>query len=414
MIPGMTVTGTSFSRVIAAEVVSNFGSMMSRLAIPWMAVLLLGATPWQMGLLAVADQLAGALAALALGSLIDRRPKRTAMVAADLARALLLGLLALASVRGGLSFALLVAVAAASGVLDMAFELARSAWIAKAAPPDALSRRNAQIAAGAAVSESLAFAVAGAAFQWAGGVAALLVDAASYLVSAVLLRPVSEPAPAPPVTAAMATKRTRTGEALQLLVGRSSLRTLAVLDVLVALSAGVGVSSYMIYVTRELALSTALLGVVFALGGAGSALGAALAPRLGRRLGSGRALAWGLVAAALGSAFVPLAGSAGGAMTALLAAQQLVGDSGQVAYAIHDRTLRQTLVPADALARIDAAIRTLGQSALVAGALGGGLFASAYGARLGLWLSTALLAAAAVVALAAFRRPAVPPSRSID
>ncbi|MBK8526821.1 MAG: MFS transporter [Rubrivivax sp.] len=91
----------SFRRVIAAEVVSNFGSMMSRLAIPWLAVLALGATPWQMGLLAVADVLAGATAAIGIGVLVDRWPKRAAMVAADVARAALLVGLALAAARGG-------------------------------------------------------------------------------------------------------------------------------------------------------------------------------------------------------------------------------------------------------------------------------------------------------------------------
>jgi len=402
-----------FGHVIAAEVVSNFGSMMSRIAIPWLAVLTLGANPWQMGLLAVADRLAGALTALAMGIAIDRLPKRSVMVRADVARSLLLALLALAATTGRLSFALLVVVAAAGGVLDMAFELARSAWIAQAVPAPALSQRNAQLSAGAAISESLAFAITGVVFQWLGGVAALLVDGLSYLASALLLRRVGEPEPEPPADGNR--RHTTLAEALRLMLGHPALRALAALDVLVALSAGVGVSSYMIYVSRDLALSTGLLGLVFALGGAGSAIGAALAPRAGRRLGHGRALAWGLAAAALGSALVPLAGSAGAGVVLLLAAHQLVGDAGQTGYAIHDRTLRQTLVPSDALARVDAAIRTLGQCALVAGALGGGAFATGYGTRGGLWLSAALLAAAALLAWAAFGHTAgSAESRSID
>ena len=423
IIGGMTTaSAASFRRVIAAEVVSNFGSMMSRLAIPWLAVLMLGATPWQMGLLAVADVLAAAVAALALGVAIDRRPKRAVMVAADIARTALLGLLALAAAGGSMSFVALLGAAAAGGVLGMAFELARSAWIAQAAPADELSRRNAQLAAGGAISEAAAFAITGAVFQWIGGIAVLAVDALSYLVSAALLRRVDEPAHAVAADGVVAAEAgepvspratTSLSEALRLLLRHTSLRTLAMLDGLVALAMGVASSCYMIFVSRELALSTAVLGVVFALGGAGSALGAAVAPRTGRRIGSGQALAWGLVAAAIGSAFIPLASGAGLAAIGLLAAHQLIGDAGLVSHHIHDRTMRQTLVPADALARVDGAMRTLDQAAVVAGALGGGAFATAYGARPGMWLSTALLGVAALVALASFRRTPAAASRSI-
>ena len=417
MIAPMTpALAAGFRRVIAAEVVSNFGSMMSRLAIPWLAVLMLAATPWQMGLLAIADVFAGAAAALALGVAVDRLPKRATMVAADIARTVLLGLLVWAAAAGRISFAALLVAAAASGVLGIAFELARSAWIAQATRAGELSRRNAQLAAGGAVSEATAFAITGVVFQWIGAVAALCVDALSYLVSAALLRRVEEPAREPLVTQAQsagAGSDTTLADALRRLVGRHELRMLGVLELLVALAMGVASTSYMIYVSRDLALPTSVLGLVFALGGAGSALGAALAPRSGRRVGHGRALAWGVFAAAVGSAFIPLASGAGLAAIGLLAAHQLIGDAGFVMYGVHDRTLRQTLVPADALARVDAALRTLGQAARVAGALGGGALATAYGARLGLWVSTALLVFAAGVALAALRPSAVPASRSI-
>ena len=72
---------SAFRRVFAAEVVSTFGSLMSRLAIPWLAVLVLKAEPTAMAWLAMADVAAGALAALLLGALVDRWPKRRTMIA---------------------------------------------------------------------------------------------------------------------------------------------------------------------------------------------------------------------------------------------------------------------------------------------------------------------------------------------
>jgi len=94
-----------FRRVLAAEVVSNFGSMLSRLALPWLAALALAATPLHIGWLVVADVAAGAFGALVLGAAIDRAPKRAMMLVCDLLRAAVLAVLAVLAhrslLRGG-------------------------------------------------------------------------------------------------------------------------------------------------------------------------------------------------------------------------------------------------------------------------------------------------------------------------
>lgn len=418
MITAPTASATSFRRVIGAEVVSNFGSMMSRLAIPWLAVLTLGATPFEMGLLAVADVVAAAVAALGLGVFIDRHRKRAVMIGADLASAALVAALALGAATATLGFTTLLLAAAASSVLTMAFQLARSAWFAQAAARGDLGRRNAQLEAGSAISESLAFGLTGVLFQWFGSVVALAVDAASYLVSALLLRGIDEPRTASvasasagaaeasasaAVEARASTAATQARDALGFVLRSRPLRALALLEMLVAGHLGIATTSYMIYVSRDLGVGTGVLGFVFAAGGIGAAIGAALAPRMARRVGEGRALAGGLGLLAAGSVLVPLAGDAGVLAIALLVAQQIVGDAGHVGYSIHDRTLRQTLAPPEALARVDAAIRTLGQAALLAAALGGGWFASAHGARAGLWLSAAFAVMAALATVLLLR-----------
>jgi len=243
-------------------------------------------------------------------------------------------------------------------------------------------------------------------FQWAGAVVALLIDALSYLTSALLLRHVAEVRvdTAGAASGSPSAAHTTLRQALAFVARDPQLRTLALLEMLVASGMGIAGTSYMIYVTRDLGLPTAILGLVFAVGGIGSAIGAALAPRLGRSIGGGRALAWGLTMALLGNLFAPLASGAGLIAIALLVAQQLIGDAGLVAYGIHDRTLRQTLAPPDALARVDAALRSLGQAAAVAAALAGGWFATGHGAHNGLWLSAGFLGVAATVAWVAWWR----------
>ena len=153
----------------------------------------------------------------------------------------------------------------------------------------------------------------------------------------------------------------------------------------------------MIYVARDIGFATGILGLIFALGGAGSVAGAYVAVRLGRLVGHRAALTSGLALAAVGAACVPIATGPTLFAIALLAAQQIIGDAGYTVYHVHDRTMRQTAVPAPLLARVDGAMRTLGYSATLAGALGGGWLASVLGARAGLVTTAVLLAAGAAV-----------------
>ena len=392
---------SGFGRVLAAEAASNFGSMLSRLAIPWVATLLLDATPWEMGLLLVADIAAGACASLFLGAAVDRSDKRRTMLLADALRALLLGGLALAAATAHLSMAGLLLAAAAGGLLGMAFELARSAWMAQRLAHDELATRNAQLAVASSVSETAAFALGGFLYQGWGAVVALTVDAASYLASALCLRGVPAAPPArhaAPDTAPDASAWGEVREGLVALVGSPAMRGLAALEVLLALAGSLTGTCYMIFVARELGLSPATIGVVAALGGLGALAGAAWAPRLGRLRGSPRALAAGLAVTAIGALCIPLAPWAGAWAVALLVAHQVVGDAGATVQEVHNRTMRQTLVAPHLLARVDGGLRTVGQVAQLAGALAGGLFATWAGVRAGLGLAAGLLVLAALQA----------------
>lgn len=122
-----------FTRVLAAEGISNFGAMLSRLAIPWLAMLTLDAKPSQ----------------------------SAAMLLCDALRAGVLALLAWGAWRGGLTFTLLLVAAAAGGVMTVGFELARSAWMSQRAGLGDLSERNAQLSVAGSVSEAVAFSGCG-------------------------------------------------------------------------------------------------------------------------------------------------------------------------------------------------------------------------------------------------------------
>jgi Na+/melibiose symporter-like transporter len=391
-------------RVIAAEGVSNFGSMLSRLAIPWVATLMLDATPAAMAWLLVADVVAAAVGALLLGPLIDRSPKRTAMLWCDGLRALALAAVALAAWLGWVTMPLLIAAAAAGGLLTMAFELARSAWVAQRTLADELSRGNARLSVAGSLSETAAFAIGGWLYQGLGAALALALDALSYLGSALLLRGVDE---APRVAALLPSGVSPWRQWLheqrdgwRTLLDHPSLRALAAIEALRAFGFALAGTSYMVYVTRDLALATGIQGLVFALGAVGAIAGAAVATRLGSRIGPGRAMALGLALAAIGAACIPLAEGAGVTAIALLIAHQIVGDGGITIHDVHDRTLRQSAVGPEWLARVDAGIRSGGQVTTLFGAAVGGAIGTLGSARSVLVLSALVLGASALWAWA--------------
>jgi hypothetical protein len=236
---------------------------------------------------------------------------------------------------------------------------------------------------------------------------ALLVDALSYLVSMSCLRGIKEaPRPAAQAAASWSLVWQETREGLAALAGNATLRGLARLQVLTALAQSVAGTSYMIFVARDIALPTGLLGMVFATGALGALLGASWAARLGLRFGAARTMALGLALACLGAACVAGVPDAGWLGVALLVAQQLIGDAGQVLHEVHERTLRQTALGSEWLARVDGGIRSVGQLASLAGAMLGAALATAAGARAALVLYACLLAAAAFMAwrMASLRR----------
>jgi MFS family permease len=404
----------SFRRVFAAEVVSTFGSLMSRLAIPWLAVLVLKAEPTAMAWLAMADVAAGALAALLLGALVDRWPKRLTMIAADLMRAAMLFTVPVMALLDRLSIGWLVIVVAVNGALSVAFELAQSAWIARSTAQDDLTQRNSTLAAGSAATEAVSFSLTGWLFQWLGAVVVMVADALTYVASALLLVKISEPPPLKEETPAAATFRGRlralvseVQAGMRAVAADPVLRGLAVVATLVAFATSFAATTYMIYVSREVAFPTGTLGLLFALGGIGSLFGSWLTARTAHRIDARLWLVGSLALWALGSVATPLATTAGLVGIVLIATQQIVGDAGGMAYGIADRTLRQSYAAPEFLARVDASVRTLGYTATLVGALVSGVLAERYGARALLFASSALIGVAAIAAALLLRsRPA--------
>lgn len=144
---------------------------------------------------------------------------------------------------------------------------------------------------------------------------------------------------------------------------------------------------------RELHLTPALFGLTFALGGLGAIVGAAVRPRLTRRLGLGPATLLAVLTAGLASLAIPLTRAPPLAASALLAAAQFVGDGASTVCGVGVSSLRQTLFPRGELGRTGAVFQVAGGGAAMLGGLAGGALGSALGPR-----PAMLVAAAGLVA----------------
>jgi predicted MFS family arabinose efflux permease len=137
---------------------------------------------------------------------------------------------------------------------------------------------------------------------------------------------------------------------------------------------------FLLFVTRELGLLPATIGLVYAAAGIGSLLGAVLAARVARSIGTGPAVILGQCLWAISALVVPLAGLAGPTLPPLLAAQVIAGAGGAI-WSVNQMSLRQHLTPVRLLGRVTAARRFLLFGAAPLGSALGGVLGGAVGLR---------------------------------
>ena len=379
------------ARVVAAATVSNLGSMLTRIALPFVAVDVLHASASAMSGLNAARVLPSLALGLAVASWIDRRRKRGVLIAADLAHAVLLAAVPAAALLGWLSMPLLWAFALLSGLLSLAFEVARHAYVAALMPRERLVRANARITAGNAAAETFAFAAGGWLVQLLSAPFALLVDALSYLGSAACLGAIRSREPAP---SAAAPRRVGIGPGLRAIRSDPELRALAWLGAAGMLANEALGVVYMLFVRRELGFEPGTLGLLFAVGSLAALGSSFLAARVGAALGPRGAIALGFAGAGLAVAALAFAPGPTLLGAALIALQQL-GDAGFVVAEIHALSLRQSAAAAELQGRVHGTFSFLSSWAMLAGALLGGLLGEALGTR-----ATVAVAGGAFVAIA--------------
>lgn len=378
-----------FLKLWAGQTVSLFGSFVGGFALPLAAILLLNATPPQLALLSAARLTPGLLVGLFAGVWVDRLRRRPLLIAADLGRALLLGSIPAAAVLGRLRVEHLYVVTLLAGILTVFFDVAYRSYLPSLVRREELVEGNSKLGATSAVAEVAGFGLAGALVQALTAPVAILFDAVSFVVSALSLLFIRapEPAPRPFLSGAkdQAGERRDTwreiGQGLRLVLRDPTLRAIAGAAGTLELFRNMIGVVLILYLTREVGLTPAVMGAIFAVGGISSLLGALVAERAARRWGLGRTLFGALLLSGGATCFLPLAGGPLAVAVALLVAQQVCGDGAATVYSINEVSLRQAVTPNRLLGRMNASIQFIEWGAMLTSLALGGVLGQAIGLR---------------------------------
>ena len=366
---------------MGAQAVSTFGSFITRAALPLLAIIGLKISPAEAALLAAVDLIAAALISQVAGVWIDRLPRRPVLISADLIRALLLGSIPLAAALfGGVALAHLIAVSAISGMCTTAFDIAERSYLAGLVPAPQLRAVLARVLGIRGAAEFFGFGSAGILIGTIGGPAAIGVDAATYIVSALLITALRVREPR------LTTAKQRRSFITEAREGFAQTWAIPILRPLLGGSAAIGLyfgffrSSYMIYVARTLDLPAEAIGFIIATGGIASFAGGALTERISRALGTGRAISVSLIIVGAGLALVPLAPAASLLGIALLITHQLLSDGFETVWEANQGAIRGRVLPDALQGRANAAFEGISILGRLAGiAVGGALGSSIAG-----------------------------------
>lgn len=378
-----------FLKLWAGQTVSELGSRITRDGLPLLAVMLLDASPMQMGFLSAANSLPVLIFGLVAGVWVDRLRHRPILIAADLGRALLLVSIPLAAVLGRLSLGQIYIVTALAGLLTIFFDLAYRAYLPALVEREHILEGNARLSLSDSIAELIGPGLAGVLVQVLTAPIAMLFDALSYLVSVVSVALIRKPEPPAPPPEQRESLLAELKEGLLAVIHSPVLRPLAAaLGTLSFFGNFIGVL-YALYAYRDLHLTAAMLGLTIAGGGAGSLLGSLLAERIAGRFRLGYTLITALVLISVFSLTIPLAAGTPLTVMFIWIVGQVLGDCARTVYFVNEISLRQRITPDHLLGRTGASMEVLASGLAPLGALVGGLLGETIGAQ-----QTLLIAAA--------------------
>lgn len=373
---------------------------MTSVALPLTAVVYLHASAAEVGILGSVTYLPKLLFGLPAGVWVDRLAYRRLLVLCDSIQALVIGAIPVLAALGQLLIWQLYVVGVLAGLANLFETVTAQSFLPLLVPRSQLLPANSALQLSNSTVNTTGTALGGLLVSVLTAPFAMAVDAASFVISAFSKARIRSPG-----HAVVATDSNTGGLHREIATGlKAVLRHRIIGRITVAATIGALAGQMqavllVLFLVRDLKLSSALVGVTIAISGVASIAGALFATRITRRLGPGPTFILGMLIASLAGIAVALTRGPFAVVLVVLAAAMLLRGSGPSLYGVNQRALRQGLIAPDYLSRANASWQFLVYGTQTLGALFGGLLATALGLRATFLVSSAIMLSGTALAL---------------
>ena len=378
-----------FMKLWTAETISQFGTQVSLLAIPLLAVTILQASPLEVALLGMVEFLPFILFSLPAGAWVDRLQRRPILILGDIGRGVVLLSIPVAYAIDALTIWQLYVVGFAAGTLTVLFDVAYMSYLPSLVDRDQLIEGNSKMEVTRTIAGTAGPAIGGGLIGILTAPIAILVDSLSYGLSAlfVFLIRRHEPAPDRHVDEHGQQReglRKEVTAGLRYVVGNRYLRGIAASTGISNLFSSIAFATFILYAVRQLGLSAVEIGIVFGIGNLGALAGALTGDRWVTRFGLGRTIVGSMFLNAPGILLVALAPRSF-PFPFLIASGLLIGSSA-VIYNINQVSFRQAITPSAMQGRMNATMRFIVWGTMPIGQVLGGIIATTVSLSAAIWV----------------------------
>jgi MFS family permease len=376
-----------FLKLWSAETVSQLGSQVSGLALPLIAVISLHVSAFKVATLGTIEFLPFLLFTLPAGVWVDRLRRKPILVAGDMLRAALLVSIPVAYAFDALTIWQLYVVGFFTGICTVFFDVAYQSYLPSLVDRDRLVEGNSRLEVSRSAAQIGGPGFAGVLIGWIGAPVAVLIDAASFLGSALFLFGIrkEESDPSANGGAERRSMRAEMAEGLRFVLNHRYLRNIAASTATFNFFGNIWGAIFIVYAVRQLHMTPQLIGLVFSIASAGFMIGALTANRIAERIGVGRTIVWSQVASVAGL-LIPLAPQDKYQSIPFIVAAEIVISACVVIYNVNQLSLRQALCPERLQGRMNAVMRFIVWGTIPVGNLIGGALASTVGLHRTIWI----------------------------
>jgi MFS family permease len=385
-----------FRQLFIGDTLSQFGTQLTMLAIPILAVKVLDAGAFQMGLLGTCEFLAFLVIGLPAGAWVDRWRKQRVLVTNDLIRAVALGSLPVAWAFDVLTFGQMLAVALVVGCCTVFFDVAYQSYLPDIVESDQIGEGNAKLQAVQSIAMIGGPATAGGLIKLVGAPLTVGLDALSFVWSAFWVRRIRH-VDTPPPRESRRPLVVEVREGLSFVLKNPLLWRITACTSISNLFSSISGAMFVLFALR-LGLNEAQLGLGFGIGAVGGLLGALTITRATAWVGEGRIIPLSTFIWMPAGFIMPLAGTVIPPLVAVIWSMFMT-TFGVVVYNVAQVSFRQRLCPRPMLGRMNASIRFLVWGVMPIGAFLGGVLGHQLGLRSVFWIEAFGMVLAAVPVL---------------